>query len=202
MEIKTVLEEMTKGKSAIDLVKFDEKTSKLNIAGITIAPFHDYFLPSILVALEKQLGPVARTLFLRYAKEVGLRDGQTLRNLTFKDGNFTVEEAKKVIVNFIKMWCSLGWGKLVKAEFTDGYACFIRSTSYEGEGYLKLKPEKGLKLGEDFIRGEEYSQTPKCTIALGYVMGVIGGVLQKNVNGKETECIGNGGKFCRFEIRW
>lgn len=186
--LKRVLDEIEKGRSALNLIVFDEKISKLSLAGITVAPLHDYFLPSVFAAFESQIGPATRTLVIRYAKEVGLRDGIILREIAINKKKFDVEEIVKIAVDFFRMWCNVGWGKMASIEFKDGYACLVRETSFEGEGYLKL--------------GKGPAKTSRCIIALGYVLGVLEGLLKKKVVGEETECIGKGDKVCKFEVRW
>ena len=172
----------------MNVVKFDEERWKLVLGGVAIAFMHDYFLPAVFADLEKQIGPVARTLIVKYARSVGLNDGKAVCRSLSKE-KLSIEEAIRIAKNIFTIWCLLGWGKIEKMEIIGNKFVAERSSSYEGEGYLRL--------------GRGPAKTPRCWIALGYVIGVIEGLLGvKVVEGKEVKCIGMGDETCRFEIEW
>ncbi|RLI26587.1 MAG: hypothetical protein DRO52_02310 [Candidatus Hecatellales archaeon] len=188
VELKEIFEALERREEITRLVRYDPETSKLSLAGITVAPMHDYFLPAVFAALEKQIGPVARTLIIRYARKVGSRDGEILRKTFFQDRPPTIEEVERLTRSFLGMWCQVGWGKIVKFQIGKDHAYLVRSTSYEGEGYLKL--------------GGGPAKTPRCWIALGYVIGVFEGLLDRSVEGEEVECLGKGDQTCTFKLKW
>jgi len=168
------------------LVKFDNKRWKLRFRDITIAPLHDYLLPSMIADLESQIGPVARTLIIRYAKNVGLDDAKQIKEAIGRE--LSPDEVKIVLRNMLTMWCLLGWGKLERLELGENYLIAERSTSFEAEGYLRL--------------GKGFSKAPRCYVAFGYVLGLVEGLVSKKVDGKETKCIAMGDDICRFELNW
>jgi len=77
-EFKGLIEAL-KNDSPREILKYNPETSKMTLAGITVVPIHDYFLPAIFAALERQIGPVARSLIIGYAREVGIKDGREVR---------------------------------------------------------------------------------------------------------------------------
>ena len=169
------------------LVRFDDQRWKLTLGNLEIAPMHDYFLPSLFHDLERQIGPVARTLVIRYATHVGLKDGENLRKAMEASGvKVTLDAAVQVVRNFLTLWCLLGWGRLRRVELVNGKLIAERTSSYEAEGYLKL--------------GLGKARSPRCWIALGYVIGVTQGILGRRVEGEETKCIAMGDDTCTFEI--
>ena len=187
-EFKGLIEALEKNDSPQELLKYDAETSKMTLAGITVVPIHDYFLPAVFAALEGQIGPVARSLIIRYAREIGVKDGRAVREKMLEGKEPTIRAVREASRSMFKSWCQVGWGKLVKFEVKENHAVISRSTSYEGEGYLKL--------------GKGPAKTPRCWIALGYMIGFFEGLLKRKVKGEETECIGMGAKTCTFRIEW
>ena len=169
------------------LTKFNKKNWKLMLADICIAPMHDYFLSSLFLDLESHIGPVARTLVVRYAKNVGIDDANRIKKAIRKE-SLTIGEIRKILTNLLTLWCLLGWGKLERLEIEEGMLISERSSSFEAEGYLRL--------------GRGYSKVPRCLVALGYVTGLVEGLTSKKAVGKETKCIAMGDDICRFEITW
>ena len=148
-EFKGLIEVLEKNDSPHKLLKYDAETSKMTLAGITVVPIHDYFLPAVFAALEGQIGPVARSLIIGYAREIGVKDGREIRERMLEGKEPTIRAVREASRSMFKSWCQIGWGKLVKFEVKENRVEISRSTSYEGEGYLKL--------------GKGPAETPRCS---------------------------------------
>ncbi len=158
----------------------------LFLGRIPLASLYATFLANVYVELTKIVGKASKGLILNASRNGGLRAGRGIRRRYEKRyGDLERDKAISIARNMVMVWdrC-FGWGRF---EFEDdGERIRVRVyDSFEAVGYLKLKKER--------------SQQPVCWMLLGYVWGLLEGLLGRKFNGEERMCKAKGDEYCLFE---
>ncbi len=185
-----VLEDLTEMNGReLERVFLSKEDGKILFLGrIPVANLYATFLAGIYDELGRIVGSAVRGLILNSAKNRGRIAGRAIRRRYEKRfGKMDDERAMSVIKNMITIWerC-FGWGKC-EFEVGEDFVVKVRD-SFEAIGYLKLK--KG------------YASGGVCWMFLGYVWGLIEGMLDRRVEGEETTCIAKGDDVCTFQFRF
>ncbi len=159
----------------------------LFLGRIPLASLYATFMASVYVELEKLVGKAARGLILTASKNGGHRAGRAIRRRYIRRyGDLDRERAMMIARNMITIWgMCFGWGRF-KMEEDGDVVRFIVEDSFEATGFVKLKEKKDM---------------PVCWMLLGYIWGLLEGLLDCKVEGEEKMCMARGEKFCLFEYR-
>lgn len=162
------------------LLKFDEETWKFKMGDIEVSAMSDLFVARLQKELERLIGPMGPNLLKMAAREIGLNDGRSIKDINKNLSPLEAISSKAIAV----LLCRLGWGKFDRFEMEDDKIIFVRSTSFEGDAHKKL--------------GE--SDTSCCYFALGYTTGFFEGLLNQKFKSEEIECIGKGDNLCKIIV--
>jgi len=185
-----VTEDLTgKNVKELERVFLSKEDGRILFLGrIPVANLYATFLAGIYDELGRMVGSAVRGLILNSAKNRGRVAGKAIRRrYERKFGKMDDGKAMSIVKNMITIWerC-FGWGK---CEFDDEEGFTVRvKDSFEAVGYLKLK--KG------------YAKHGVCWMFLGYIWGLLEGLLERRVEGEETTCIAMGNDVCTFRFRF
>ena len=159
----------------------------LFLGRIPVASLYATFLASVYSELTRIVGKASKGLILNASKNGGLRAGRGIkRRYERKYGELKKDKAIEIAKNMVMVWDKcFGWGRF-EFEVDDRRIRVKVYESFEAIGYLKLKKEKA----EDTV----------CWMLLGYVWGLLEGLLGCKLVGEEKMCLARGDEFCLFEF--
>jgi len=159
----------------------------LFLGRIPVASLYATFLASVYSELTRIVGKASRGLILNASRNGGLRAGRGIkRRYEKKYGELKKDKAIEIARNMVMVWdrC-FGWGRF-EFEVEDRRIRVKVYESFEAIGHLKLKKEK--------------ADDPVCWMLLGYVWGLLEGLLGCKLTGEEKMCLARGDEFCLFEL--
>lgn len=157
----------------------------LFLGRIPVAILYATYLAGMYTELTKIVGKAAKGLILTASKNGGYRAGSAIRRRYQKNfGNLTMEKAIQIAKNMIAIWDKcFGWGRF-EFEFDEKITVKVNE-SFEAKGYIKLR---------------ERSSDPVCWMLLGYIWGLLEGLLDRKMSGEEKMCMAKGDEYCAFEF--
>jgi len=157
----------------------------LFLGRIPVASLYATFMASVYLELEKIVGKAARGLILTASKNGGHRAGRAIRRRYVKRyGEMGRERAIAIARNMITIWgMCFGWGRFEMEAEGDRIRVKVED-SFEATGFVRLKERR------DF---------PVCWMLLGYIWGLLEGLLDCKLNGEEKMCAAKGDEYCLFE---
>ncbi|GEM_PF-1217593 len=183
-----VTEDLTKkSREELESMFLEREDGRILFLGrIPVASLYATFLAGIYAELTKIVGKAAKGLILTASRNGGYRAGSAIRRRYQKKfGDLTRDKAFQIAKNMITVWDKcFGWGKFEFELCSDKIVVKVTG-SFEAVGYTKLKKGK--------------SDTPICWMLLGYVWGLLEGLLDCRLNGEEKKCLARGDEFCLFE---
>ncbi len=158
------------------------------IKRIPVASLYGTFLSGIYAQLIRIVGKAAKGLILNASKEGGYRAGSAIRRRYIKKfGDLTRDKAIAIAKNMITIWDKcFGWGNFEFKIYEDSITVIVKN-SFEAVGFLKLKKEN--------------SDVPICWMLLGYIWGLLEGLLNCKLDGEEKKCFAKGDENCVFEFK-
>lgn len=182
------ISELSREELEKEFLSYDPERWKLLLFGSWgLASIHDALMAGIYVEMEKMMGKAARTMVVHAARRRGLA---AARYLEKKLGGFSQEQAKLLFKNMIVLWTKmLGWGRFSVDRWSDKQIVVKHHGSYEADGWLAL-----LRTGQ--LSG--YRDQGICWIALGYIWGLLEGLLKAELIGDEPMCRARGDPFCSY----
>ncbi len=159
----------------------------LFLGRIPVASLHATFLAGIYMNLMNVVGKAAKGLIVNSAKNEGMRAGKSIRRkYVERFGELTEDVALKVVRNVITVWDKcFGWG-IFEFEVIDEVISIKVWDSFEALGCRRIRKDCNI---------------PMCWMLLGYIWGMLEGLLESKLVGEEKMCLAKGDEHCLFEFR-
>ncbi len=159
----------------------------LFLGRIPVASLHATFLAGVYKNLMNIVGRAAKGLITNSARNEGLKAGGSIRRRYIERfGELTEDVALKVVRNVITVWDKcFGWG-IFELE-VGGDVIYVKVwNSFEALGYRRIRRSGDI---------------PMCWMLLGYIWGMLEGLLESKFVGEEKMCLAKGDEHCLFEFR-
>jgi predicted hydrocarbon binding protein len=154
-----------------------------------VASLYNTFLVGVYLELMNIVGKAAKGLILNAARKGGLRPGTGIRRMyERKKGKLSREKAVLIARNMLNIWSKgFGWGDF-HVNFGEKRIDVKIIGSFEGDGYKRLRKEK--------------SDGGMCWMLYGYMWGLLEGLFDVKLTGKDKMCVAKGDDYCFIEFEF